>query len=276
MMLEPTIAELTSCPNQPGNQAKPGYAIKEITMHRRRPPADHERPGPPAPGTAAIASPALAAADLLQRRQLMCHDLLVIDLATRARDGEKQAWDAIVERYSPLIWSICRCHRLGNIDAKDVGQAVWLQLVSQLAHFRDPAALPGWLAATTQQECRRILRARCRPPGGGDVPKDQNIPDDHSTTAEHELLLAERDAALREAFTRLPPDHQRLLALLITAPPMPYAQISARLGIPAESIEPYRSRCLDKLRRDPAIAALISTATASSRPPGLTARDGGA
>ena len=39
---------------------------------------------------------------------------------------------------------------------------------------------------------------------------------------------------------------------------MPYAEISARLGIPVGSIGPSRSRCLDKLRRYPAIAALIN------------------
>jgi DNA-directed RNA polymerase specialized sigma24 family protein len=35
-----------------------------------------------------------------------------------------------------------------------------------------------------------------------------------------------------------------------------YAEISARLGIPAGSIGPNRGRCLDKLRRHPAIVAL--------------------
>ena len=39
---------------------------------------------------------------------------------------------------------------------------------------------------------------------------------------------------------------------------MPYAQISARLGISTGSIGPSRSRCLAKLRRHPAIAALTS------------------
>jgi hypothetical protein len=39
---------------------------------------------------------------------------------------------------------------------------------------------------------------------------------------------------------------------------VPYAQITARLGIPVESIGPNRRRCLDKLRDHPAIAALIS------------------
>ena len=40
--------------------------------------------------------------------------LLVIDLVARAGKGDKRAWDALVERYSPLIWSICRRHRLGD------------------------------------------------------------------------------------------------------------------------------------------------------------------
>jgi hypothetical protein len=39
---------------------------------------------------------------------------------------------------------------------------------------------------------------------------------------------------------------------------VPYAEISAGLGIPIGSIGPSRGRCLDKLRRHPAIAALIS------------------
>jgi hypothetical protein len=38
-----------------------------------------------------------------------------------------------------------------------------------------------------------------------------------------------------------------------------YAEISARLGIPVGSIGPNRGRCLDKLRRHPAIAALTGT-----------------
>ena len=57
-------------------------------------------------------------------------DPAVIDLVTRARNGDKQAWDALVERYATLIWSICRRHRLGGGDAEDAGQSVWLQLVA--------------------------------------------------------------------------------------------------------------------------------------------------
>ncbi len=47
------------------------------------------------------------------------------------------------------------------------------------------------------------------------------------------------------------------MGILIEDPPMSYAEISARLGIPISSIGPTRGRGLDKLRRYPAIAALI-------------------
>ncbi len=182
----------------------------------------------------------------------------VTDLVARARSGDKQAWDALVERYAPLIWSICRRHQLSEADADDAGQNVWLQLVYHLDTVRDPAALPGWLATTTRRECRRVLRTAPGSYAAGYVPDVENIPDAQAKTADQELLAAERHAALREALLDLSPFSQQLLVLLIQDPPVPYAEISARLGIPVGSIGPCRSRCLEKLRRHPAIAALIN------------------
>jgi RNA polymerase sigma factor (sigma-70 family) len=192
-------------------------------------------------------------------------DAPVTDLVIRARDGDKQAWDAIVERYAPLVWSICRRYRLADADAHDAGQSVWLQLVDQIDRIREPAALPGWLATTTRRECGRMVRAahRAQPPGY--VLDAENIPDEQAAMADDELLAAERHAALRDALAHLPPPCQRLIALLVEDPPLPYAQISARLGVPVGSIGPSRGRCLDKLRRYPAIAALTNAEPASAR-----------
>jgi RNA polymerase sigma factor (sigma-70 family) len=196
----------------------------------------------------------------------MRNDPQVIDLVTRAGTGERSAWDALVERYSPLIWSICRRCQLDQADAEDVAQAVWLHLVEQVGNLRDPAALPGWLSTTTQRECYRVLHGRCRL-ADGRVPDAENLPDERTVAVENELLMAERHAALREAFMDLPANCQQLLALLTTDPPTPYAEISARLGIRVGSIGPNRSRCLDRLRRHPAIAALIDADGASTAEP---------
>ena len=178
----------------------------------------------------------------------MRDDPVVTDLVTTSRNGDKQAWDALVERYAPLVWSICRRHQLGDTDAENVGQIVWLQLLDHLSSVPHPAALPGWLATTTRRECLRVLRAAREPQAAGYAPDADSTADEQISMAEQELLLAERHAALREAMAHLSPCCRQLIALLIENPPVPEAEINARLGIPIGSIGPNRGRCLDKLR----------------------------
>jgi RNA polymerase sigma factor (sigma-70 family) len=198
--------------------------------------------------------------------------LLVTDLVARAGNGEKQAWDALVERYSPLIWSICRRHLLGDADARAVGQGIWRQLSHQLDKVQDPGAVAGWLAAAAWRECENVRSATGGHPIAGEIADTGRPPSHQITMAEQERLTAERHAALREAFSRLPPCCQRLLTLLLDEPPVPDTGISARLGIPVGSIGQARGRCLDKLRQDPAIAALTSAGTAPCTMPGRAAR----
>ena len=100
--------------------------------------------------------------------------------------------------------------------------------------------------------------AQARTAGGWASAGRRDPPGRADRDSKQELLAAERQAALLEAFQDLPPRCQRLIALLIEDPPVLYAEISARLGIPVGSIGPNRGRCLDKLRRHPALAALIN------------------
>src|SRR5271169_4995387 len=115
---------------------------------------------------------------------MQCHEAIITDLVSRARNGDKQAWDALVERYAPLIWSICRKYELRGADAEDVGQSVWLHLVDHLDRVRDPAALPAWLATTTRRECARVLRAAWGPHDAGEVPSTENTSDEQVATPE--------------------------------------------------------------------------------------------
>jgi RNA polymerase sigma factor (sigma-70 family) len=178
-------------------------------------------------------------------------DTPVADLVKRAAAGEADAWNRIVDRYAPLVTSVCRRHRLGDADLEDVGATVWLRLVERLDSLREPAALPGWLATTTRNECLAVLRAQ-----GRLGTTDQQLIADDGPAPEEFLLEQERRAALRDAFADLGEKCRQLLTLLFAEPPLPYTEISGRLGIAVGGIGPTRSRCLGTLRAHPAMSAL--------------------
>ncbi|MGW5054523.1 RNA polymerase sigma factor [Actinokineospora sp. NPDC004072] len=180
-------------------------------------------------------------------------DPAVVSLVLAARAGERAAWDAIVERYAPLVWAICARHRLARPDADDVAAAVWLRLVERLDALREPAALPGWLATTTRNECVHLLRGR-------EVPVADEFPDEPAEPVEDWLLARERAIALRAGFAALSERCRRLLALLFADPPAPYRAVSADLAMPVGAIGPTRARCLEQLRATPAVAGLLPEA----------------
>jgi RNA polymerase sigma factor (sigma-70 family) len=185
----------------------------------------------------------------------MRDDPTVVALVARAAGDDPTAWDEIVERYAPLVWSICARFQLSKSDREDVGQNVWLLLVEQLGKLREPAALPGWLATTTYRECLRVVTAARKTERLG-TGLDDALQFVDYTMIDEEILMAERNAALREAFAELSPRCQRLLAMLTSDPPRSYAEISATLQIPIGSIGPQRARCLDRMRKSGALAGL--------------------
>jgi RNA polymerase sigma factor (sigma-70 family) len=175
----------------------------------------------------------------------------VEQLVEAARNGDAAAWDALVDRYLPLVTAVIRRLRLSPADADDVNQTVWLRLVEHLDGLREPRALPGWLATTARNEGLRLIKRR-----GRDVPVDPG--GTALETAEDrdpgETLVQDlRSHALREAMLELPDSRRELLLLLLADPPLSYDEISARLGIPRGSIGPTRARALEQLRESRAL-----------------------
>ena len=160
--------------------------------------------------------------------------------------GDQDAWDGLVNRFGRLVVDISRRHRLSDADVHDVSQTVWLRLVEHLTDLRDPNALPGWLATTTRHHCLLLLRTRSKH-RTVDLPEADHLVDDEDALDEA-LLRAERGAMLRAAFGELPPRCRELLGMLVADDPVPYTEISRRLGMKIGSIGPTRARCLEKLR----------------------------
>lgn len=179
-------------------------------------------------------------------------------LVIAAAEGDQSAWHQIVERYTPLVLAVVYRHRLRPADAADVHQTVWLRLVEQVGRLREADALPGWIATTTRNECLRVLRIQQRTlpydPQSEDEPASQ---EDAVADLDEEMEAAQRRQALREGFRELSRQCQVLLARLMADPPPTYAAVSEQLAIPVGSIGPTRIRCLEKLRKTPAVLRLV-------------------
>jgi RNA polymerase sigma factor (sigma-70 family) len=184
-------------------------------------------------------------------------------LVRRARDGDEEAWGQLVERFAPLVASVCRRFGLSEPDLLDVGQSVWLALLEHLDGIREGQALAGWIATTTRRECLQVVarkgaRQRLELVGEFDVPAA-----DFAEDVTQLVVTEERYAALREAFRSLSPLQQQLLHLLLQDPPLAYREIARKLGIAVGSIGPIRGRSIEHLRAHPAVRALMDPEAAT-------------
>jgi len=174
------------------------------------------------------------------------------DLATLLRaasEGDQEAWNAITDRFTSLLWSVARSYRLGSDDAEDVVQNTWLRLLENLTKIDNPEALPGWLATTARREALGILRRRGRTVLTRDEDLGVDLADPASTELDSALLEDERDIELWASFAKLPERCQQLLRVLMAVDRPVYAEVSAAFDMPIGSIGPTRMRCLERLRK---------------------------
>jgi RNA polymerase sigma factor (sigma-70 family) len=172
----------------------------------------------------------------------------VASLVRLAAEGDKAAWERLVDQYSRLIWAMTRDFRLADIDAADVVQTTWLRLLEHIGRIEYPERVGSWLATTARHECLRHLAASKRVMLVGDHDATFGHSPDHQPDVEERLLAGERAQEVREAVSTLPTRSQQLLELLMADPPVSYTEISDKLGLPIGSIGPTRGRCLERLR----------------------------
>jgi RNA polymerase sigma factor (sigma-70 family) len=188
-------------------------------------------------------------------------------LVRAAVDGDQLAWSGLVERFSGLLWSICRAYRLSTADAPDVFQMTWLRLLENLASIQEPERLPAWLATTCRRECLSYLRRNKRSqPTGDDRLLDLSAAGQAVPAADLPTMVAARDAGLWRAFGQLTERCQQILRVLVVTAedgPPQYELVAASLGIPTGSLGPTRKRCLAQLRKLLDIEGISGTAADS-------------
>jgi RNA polymerase sigma factor (sigma-70 family) len=166
------------------------------------------------------------------------------ELLLRAAAGEREAWDALVDRFGQMVWSVARSFRLDDAAASDVAQTVWLRLIENVDRIQDPERLPGWLATTCRREALRVIKRSERL-----VPSDFEYDiEDPSPSLESMMIEDEETREVVQALRELGEECQQLLRLLTVEPALSYEEIAEATGRPVGSLGPTRGRCVERLK----------------------------
>jgi len=152
------------------------------------------------------------------------------DLLARARKGELDAFNALVERYQGPIYNLC-LRMLGSPQAaEDAAQEAFISAYRHLERFRGEA-FRSWLYRIAANACYDELRRRkARPSVSLDQPyadEDSRLdpPSGEPALEEHAEQMQLREA-LQAALANLPAE-QRLAIVLCDVQGMDYAEIAA-------------------------------------------------
>ncbi len=169
-------------------------------------------------------------------------------LIKECRNGNQEAWNALLDKYKNLVYSIPLRYGLSRDDANDIFQQVCLQLITALPNLREPKSLAAWLIKVTSHVCFHWAgqQQHFRP----FIEESEESRAVSSEMPDKVLREVERGQILREAISLISPRCRELIRMLFfEMPAVPYEELARHLGIARGSIGFIRMRCLKKLRQ---------------------------
>jgi RNA polymerase sigma factor (sigma-70 family) len=171
-------------------------------------------------------------------------------LVAACLSGDERAWNALLDRYKNLIYSIPMRYGMPHQDAADIFQAVCLDLFNELPRLRDAEALQGWLIRVTTNKCYHWKRKQMAQDGTVDEEHLANVSGADPIPADAMAEL-EREQIVRESIAALPDRCREMIELLFFEhPPVPYNEVARRLRLAKGSIGFIRGRCLQRLKKN--------------------------
>lgn len=190
-----------------------------------------------------------------RRRGDAAHDLSTTTdeaLLARAQKGDTEAFETLVRRYTPPLYTFAT-RILGSADdAADVAQHTFIQCYNALPRLRSDTSLRPWFYRVARNRCLDLLRQRRTLPI--DLPReDEEELDALAAIADSgpslESLAERHDLQrlLAEAIAGLPPKYREVVVLRYEGA-LTFGEIAETLGIPENSAKTLFQRAKTMLR----------------------------
>jgi RNA polymerase sigma-70 factor (ECF subfamily) len=176
------------------------------------------------------------------------------ELVARAKQGDRAAFDVLVERYTPRIYNLSLRITGSPEEAADCVQEAFLRAFTSLRRFRGEAAFSTWLyrvAMNVANDASRRLKnqpLRASELEGPDSDRPVSELDRFGSalegggnSPEDSLVESQRREVIFEAIRSLP-EHYRAMVVLYDLQGLSYEEISRVVGVRVGTVKSRLSR----------------------------------
>ncbi len=159
------------------------------------------------------------------------------------QNGEREAFDRLVERYQRDIYRLCFRYVNNHYDANDMAQEAFLKAYKALGTFRGDSAFATWMYRIAVNTCLNFKALRR--PIQEELPETLAAPG-RGTPAR--LEWAEQSDQVRAAVSRLP-EKQRATLILKIYHDLTHEEVAAVLGSSVGTVKANLFHALGNLRK---------------------------
>jgi len=162
-------------------------------------------------------------------------------LVKRVQQGDKRAFDVLVQKYQHRIVSLVSRYVSDSGDSLDVAQEAFIKAYRAIGKFRGESAFYTWLYRIAINTAKNYLVAQGRRPPASDIDAqdaeqysgDTRLKDQASP--EHELLREEIENTIYGTIAQLP-DDLRTAIMLREIEGMSYEEIATTMDCPIGTV----------------------------------------
>ena len=183
----------------------------------------------------------------------------------RSREGDREAFGQIVERYQSLICSLAysACGNLAR--SEDLGQETFIAAWQKLAELREPDKLRAWLCGIVRNLAANALRREQR--RGGSAKSLNSVAEPAGSDADPaaQAVTQEEATLLWRSLAGLPETYREPMVLFYRQG-QSVAEVARSLDLAEEAVKQRLSRGRSMLREE--LASVVETTLTRTRPTG--------
>ena len=169
------------------------------------------------------------------------------DLIARAKRGDVQAYEALVQQYETLAFRAAYLITRDDGEAADAAQEAFVRAYRALGSFRSGAPFRPWLLRIVTNLALNRLQANRRRLNMTERYTRQVLVETGHVSIDGLVLQRDQRQRLLQAVGQLNPDQQALISLRYFLE-LPEAEVAATLKIPIGTVKSRLHRTLAKLR----------------------------